>query len=359
MHNNDISTVFCKAKLNQNISFEEFEKIGWTRNQFMYYLQLIDEYRSALILTRFRLDGYKPVDKSVLTETVERMVKYINSFTQKSIMSCCELFYFVKPNNNIGVAHLEESDNPDIVFYDFHSIRNFVERMFFLVFEKNQLNIKISFQPEDSVTPDKYYDFSIEELQDELNYLEDLQRTSTNHFWSDIPDKANLDDYNDIQRWLKEIDDYYEEEALCEEAEHFDFDNEYPITERIKIIKHLLNNEYPHETIYIHRGNIRCIKQKHDIESVTATVPTMNNKQATINVSHCKHCNQYFIHECEYNHYRELYDVMLVRLFFTESGKFNDISNYMASHSPLYLCGYNVSQESNFSSDYRKEILKK
>lgn len=111
------------------------------------------------------------------------------------------------------------------------------------------------------------------------------------------------------------------------------------------------------DTLYLHKGNIVCLRNKHDIEQVTAIIHTLDYKTVRLNVSHCKQCNKFFMLYDVYLQYRKVYGVLLGKFKFTSSGIFSDVDIVRKTESPLHICGYNVNQKENLSSDERQAII--
>lgn len=120
----------------------------------------------------------------------------------------------------------------------------------------------------------------------------------------------------------------------------------------------LLNFNKRRNALYIHRGNIICLKSKHNVENVRAFVNTIDNKRADININYCKTCDKYFMSLSEYEHYMIMYRFLPIRFKMVNSnGDFCSMDRIRSDTSPLKLCGYNVSQKDGFSQEYRHKML--
>lgn len=110
------------------------------------------------------------------------------------------------------------------------------------------------------------------------------------------------------------------------------------------------------DVLYIYKGETKCFREHHDIDSVTATVYDRRGGTVDINVNCCCDCHKYFISESEFFHYRELYGIVCglkVDRHSTGYAKFP-----MAEYSILRLYGYNVGKEDNLSDEERQNLLK-
>lgn len=114
------------------------------------------------------------------------------------------------------------------------------------------------------------------------------------------------------------------------------------------------------DILYIHKGQIKCLQDKHDVISVTLTIPTEDDRvKGTVNANYCFDCDRFFMSLDEYNVYRKKNKIMLVRFQFL-GAEFNDsYGEKWAEKSPLMLAGYSVAASKGFSDEKRKKILSK
>ena len=110
--------------------------------------------------------------------------------------------------------------------------------------------------------------------------------------------------------------------------------------------------------LYVHRGRIKCIRDKHNVECVNAHFMTVSEENVTFNVNYCKECDLYFISEEEYLYYLKKYRTIIARVEVYSENVDSGIEG-LASSSPLLLCGYSVSAESALSGVERKQLLMK
>lgn len=111
-------------------------------------------------------------------------------------------------------------------------------------------------------------------------------------------------------------------------------------------------------TLYLHKGNIICERNKHDIEQVTAILCGLNGQEVRLNVSHCKKCNKFFVLYGIYKDYCMRYRGILADVKFLPTGNYSDTNQGNNLESPLHLCGYNVNQRDNLSDNDRHKIIK-
>jgi len=111
------------------------------------------------------------------------------------------------------------------------------------------------------------------------------------------------------------------------------------------------------QTLYVHKGQIVCIKHHHMIEQATAVLKDLSGHEIHLNVSHCIKCNKFFIHYDIYKKYREQYGVILGDIQMMKTGHFDEKAAELSEESTLHLCGYNVSQKNGLSSVDRHTII--
>jgi len=114
---------------------------------------------------------------------------------------------------------------------------------------------------------------------------------------------------------------------------------------------------YPDETLYVHKGNIACETQHHDIEQATAILLNSDGSDIELNVSHCKDCQKFFIRYESYKRYRERFGTILGNIRMMKNGEYTYDPFDLADESTLHLCGYNVSKKDNLSDTARQTII--
>lgn len=111
--------------------------------------------------------------------------------------------------------------------------------------------------------------------------------------------------------------------------------------------------------IYIHRGNIACLKYKHPIEDVQAHILIDSNIPIKVHASFCTCCRIAFIRKEEYLRLRRKYPFLVADFCELASDGYSLMSDSssMRSHSPLMLCGYNVNNDSALTQEQRQALL--
>lgn len=159
--------------------------------------------------------------------------------------------------------------------------------------------------------------------------------------------------YDDL---LSRVNNLPLEESLSDTTEvisHLDTPN--PLN-RVMFDHSILFSSEEH-TLYVHRGIIKCIRDKHNIFCVNAHIPTIYNHFAIFNVNYCKDCDMFFISEHEYLRYLKKYKTLLAKTVTLTDPNSSNGSRNLADNSPLQLCGYTVSAENNLSDKERELIL--
>lgn len=118
-----------------------------------------------------------------------------------------------------------------------------------------------------------------------------------------------------------------------------------------------IRTDYPDDTLYVYKGQIKCQRDKHRIDQATAILMNRNGRDIELNVSHCLDCNKFFIHYDIYKRYREQFGCLLGNIRMAKNGEFYGIGYDLAEESPLRLCGYSVSQKDGLSQAERQNII--
>lgn len=117
------------------------------------------------------------------------------------------------------------------------------------------------------------------------------------------------------------------------------------------------------KTLYVHRGYIVCMRQHHLCESATAILKNGLGRDVKLNVTHCLLCDKYFIHNDNYERYRNMYGLILGQIRFVEHdiGEERKRSEMyemnLREESTLHLFGYNVQKRSHLTMVERQLII--
>ena len=111
-------------------------------------------------------------------------------------------------------------------------------------------------------------------------------------------------------------------------------------------------------TLFIHQGNIACLKYKHPLEDVKAAIVVNSDIPLYIHASRCKLCNIVFIRKEEYNRLRKRYPFLVANFCEISSDGYTPIkTGSLSSESLLMICGYNV--KLNGTSEQCRHMLLK
>lgn len=114
---------------------------------------------------------------------------------------------------------------------------------------------------------------------------------------------------------------------------------------------------YPDDTLYVYKGQVKCHRAKHRIEQATAILINRDGRDVELNVSHCLDCDKFFVHYDIYKRYREQFGCLLGNIRMAKNGEFYGIGYDLAEESPLRLCGYSVNQKDGLSQRERQNII--
>ena len=156
---------------------------------------------------------------------------------------------------------------------------------------------------------------------------------------------------NKCQEWYKTgIELQYENDLLVDWADIISDIVESGVHKGIR-------TNYPDDTLYVYKGQIKCQRDNHHIEQATAILMNRNGCDIELNVSHCLDCHKFFIHYDIYKRYREQFGCLLGNIRMAKNGEFYNIGYDLAEESPLRLCGYSVRQEDGLSQRERQNII--
>ena len=159
-----------------------------------------------------------------------------------------------------------------------------------------------------------------------------------------------LDWRNKCQEWYRAgIALQYENDALVDCADI--------ITEIVESGAHNgIRTDYPDDTLYVYKGQIKCHRDKHRINQAMAILMNGNGRDIELNVSRCLDCNKFFIHYNDYQRYRKEYGCLLGNIHMAKNGELNGMGYDLSDESPLRLCGYSVREDGLTQTD-RQNII--
>lgn len=237
---------------------------------------------------------------------------------------CCQIYYVTPEvlsefnNTARGKVGVRDYVQPYNVRYILHKFPNEYVYLPEFMTDANELDQQM----------DTLYDLS----------LEDLNKAKSGEYYTG--NKKNW-------RWIVRNDPDWEWLARCGEDWHW-WETEVAC-----------END---KTLYVHKGNIVCMKQHHPCESVTAILKNLIGRDVRLNVAHCLLCDKYFIHNHEYEMYRKNYGTILGQIKAVNhdlDGKAHVSGEYgenLQAESTLHLFGYNV-QKGKLSMLERQTII--
>ena len=96
-------------------------------------------------------------------------------------------------------------------------------------------------------------------------------------------------------------------------------------------------------TLFIYNGKITCLKYKHPIKDIKASIITDLDEPIYTHASFCEKCQIAFIHKQEYIRLRKRYPFLVAHFCELSDNGYTPIKKAsLAAESPLMLCGYNV-----------------
>lgn len=110
-------------------------------------------------------------------------------------------------------------------------------------------------------------------------------------------------------------------------------------------------------TLFIHSGNIACIKYNHPIEDVYASIVTNLPVPIYIHASRCTKCNIIFIRKEEFLRLRSRYPFLVANFCELSYNGYTPLKDIkLKCESILMLCGYNT-RDNGPSEENRQKLL--
>lgn len=321
----------------QAIEYGEFCKSGWDIDDYLTYCNLISQFRSALIMEEAN-EGYAPATVT----SREKMIALLNWVGQacgRRISADYDLVYALK--RQIRYLEHDEYDNVGDLPYFYRSESDFrhkVENHLFSIMTSHPQEIKLC-------TPYCSNRAHAVSLQ---NSLIEEKNTIKSSIEKKLPQSGGE---TALYAWarkkevaLQQIDNLNAQiSALQWRIDEFDNGGEFDVSKNI---------------LYVYKGFIKCQRDHHNLTCVNAKLPSKNGKCIYLNVNYCKDCKQFFISYSEYLHYRAMYGILIAKIIMITNGEYTHDTDYLASESPLKLCGYSVSQSEGLTAQTRQDLLR-
>jgi len=111
-------------------------------------------------------------------------------------------------------------------------------------------------------------------------------------------------------------------------------------------------------TLYIHRGNIACLRFHHKTNDITVSLPSNSNQRIKATATHCWKCNIIFMPKRQYLMLRKAHRFLVADVCEIGDDGYTPVTSAkMKAESTLRLCGYSVDKDSPLSDLDRKDLL--
>lgn len=111
-------------------------------------------------------------------------------------------------------------------------------------------------------------------------------------------------------------------------------------------------------TLYIHKGNIACLRFQHKTNDVTVSLAAKSNQRIKATATHCWKCNIIFMPKRQYLLLRKEHRFLVANFCEIGDDGYTPVKDIkMKEESTLRLCGYSVDKDSPLSDLDRKELL--
>lgn len=119
----------------------------------------------------------------------------------------------------------------------------------------------------------------------------------------------------------------------------------------------LSENSKPN-TLYLHQGNIACLRYHHPTNDVLASIAVNSDTPIRTHATRCWKCNIVFMHKNYYLHLRKQHPFIVSNFCEIDTDGYSPIKDArFAAESPLKLCGYSARNNSVLTETDRQAIL--
>lgn len=358
-------------KQGEYMKYNDFQKIGWTEKDYIYYIRSCEQIRSALISIHTMQEklrvpqelrnvigrnsfSYDELYEAIVQVPVNALIDWLRNFTEREIPSPnsnvllyrVQITYGSRPQNQL--LKKEDECDPYFVYISLFDLMPLIEEFIYMTLFSITPKIKIEPEVTDLSTESIKKQIRIIKLRAEYNPEPDLP--------------TDIDNYNQIIIWAskyanyqdaQEKKDYYLED-LEEELRKRGIENTVNI--------HPVPIEVPtfdqeKTTLFVYGGGtIICKRDNHEIVDVNCDIETLDGR-ASINAQYCSTCKRFTISESSYYSYLKEYRLIPIKLkYIDEDG--NVISEgTLQNKSPLMLAGYSVNKKSGLSEETRHRLL--
>lgn len=321
----------------QAIEYGEFCECGWSIDHYLSYCDLISQLRAALIIEEANENNIQSVATS--GDKMIALLNWVGQACGRKISPNYDLVYALKRQLRY-LEHDEYSDVGEIPYF-YRSEEDFryeVEKHLFSLLTSHTQEIKL-YNPYCS---NRAHAVSLQ------NSLIEEKNAIINGLEKHMPHKGGE---SALYAWArkKEVALFQIDEldaqigALQWRIEEFDNGGEFDASKNI---------------LYVYKGFIKCQKDHHNLTCVNAKLRSKNGKYIYLNVNYCKDCKQFFVSYSEYLHYRSMYGILIAKIVMISNGEYSSDIDYLATESPLKLCGYSVSQAEGLTEQARQDLLR-
>jgi hypothetical protein len=321
----------------QAIEYGEFCECGWSVDQYLAYCDIVAQFRAALIIEVEGKDVACVADVS--GEKMKALLEWVGHACARRISPNYDLVYALKRQ----IRYLEHNEYGEVgdLPYFYRSEADFryeVEKHLFSLLTMHPQEVKLC-------TPYCSNRAHAVSLQNSLiAEKESIINGIEKHFPRTGGENAMYAWARKKEVALLQIDELDAQiGALQWRIEEFDNGGEFDASKNI---------------LYVYKGFIKCQRDHHSLTCVNAKVLSKNGKYIYLNVNYCKDCRQFFISYSEYLHYRSMYGILIAKIVMISNGEYSHDIDYLASESPLKLCGYSVSQAEGLTAQARQDLLR-
>ena len=351
----------------RTLHYSDFEDMGLSQECFFYYINKCEEVRACCILRH--TSDIRFVEGYGLRTALEAIVAFVLAIIHEERLrlhgsgSDFDFYFAIEKIRKSGASipkdalaflrygfSFDTSLGSNFVYSSLDDFRLLLEKVILCaLLEKDNIGFSI-ICPSDNDD----IDCPIEEAKERIAQIQKEQSRIESKYKGCI----TFDIYCGIDLYSRSDFNYYEWAS--------DASTWQGLEENIEELERHIDKleKEPHFTakggvLYVHKGRIKCQRQKHDIECINGVVSTSQGKNAILNINHCKNCGLFFISYDEFQHYRSMYHTMLCNFRFIDGETMRPFKRKLADESVLHIAGYNVNADEDVPEEERHYILER
>ena len=365
----DLFDLFALShKKGEAMEFSDFQKIGWDKGEYIFYLRFCEQIRASLIMgnmirsrhrhpvspnferkSRIKSISYDELINHLIEMPVLQLLTWLQEYTEKSI-----------PQPRIGILLLSSFItygrfklmydtllDPSFVYISLFDLMPIIEEFIYMTLFDIEIPFEIEPEPDELTTDEIIKKVRLARLREE---------------YTKEPDPpSDVGNYNQVIIWARKQGAYQEvqDDIMYIDALEDEL-RKRGIPDKVKIHPEPIEIPTFDQTksiLYVYGGGtIICRKDNHDVFDVNCEIETLE-EHAVISAQYCATCKRFTISEMSYYSFLKKYKFLPVIIRFVDSKGRPYPDGIKQDKSPLMLAGYSVSQKAGLDETTRHRLL--